>query len=164
MLIYCAFLHHINHCLTDGKKVGISGCSLGGYFASQSIVRHPDLYAAANTQCSVLEWIVDFQYLEAPLAAFLEGGAPQDRGAEYLRDSPLYNAERIRTPTLIFHGTEDFNDIGLIQSFHDQIAANGTPVRMLTFVGEGHGLKAPESQFVAGEALLLWFRQYLAVE
>lgn len=149
---------------TSQAKVGISGHSYGAYFTAQSIVRHPDLYAAANPTSSVLEWIVDFQMLEAPLPGFLEGGAPQDRGAEYLRDSPLYNAERIRTPTLIIHGTEDFNDIRLIQNFHDQIAANGTPVRMLSIAGEGHTLYDPASQFASAEAMILWFRHYLGAE
>ena len=38
---------------TSKGKVGITGCSYGGYFTLQSLVRHPDLYAAANAQCAV---------------------------------------------------------------------------------------------------------------
>ncbi len=149
---------------TARGKVGITGCSYGGYFTSASIVRYPELYAAANTQCSWVELIHDFQFVGAALEAYLENGGPQTKGAEYVRDSPLYNAGRIKTPTLIFHGSNDFQPIELMQSFHDQIQANGTPVRLLTFLGEGHGLSAPASQRAAAEAQLLWFRQYLGVK
>ena len=149
---------------TKHGKIGITGCSYGGYFTTQSIVRYPELYAAANTQCSFVEMIHNFQFIEATLSAYLQGGGPESKGAEYVRDSPLYNAGRIKTPTLIFHGTEDFQPIELMQSFHDQIKANGAPVRLLTFRGEGHGLSLPASQRVATEAQLLWFRQYLGVK
>ncbi|HEU5086393.1 MAG TPA: prolyl oligopeptidase family serine peptidase, partial [Roseiflexaceae bacterium] len=33
---------------TTPHNLGITGCSYGGYFTLQSIVRHPDLYGAAN--------------------------------------------------------------------------------------------------------------------
>lgn len=149
---------------TAPGKVGLTGCSYGGYFTVQSIARHPGLYAAANPQCSWVELIVDFQFVGPPLNAYLEGATPQTAAAEYVRDSPLYNAGRITTPTLIFHGTDDFQPIELMQTLHDQIEANGAPVQLLTFLGEGHGLAAPSSQLAAAEAQLLWFRQYLGVE
>jgi hypothetical protein len=41
------------------------------------------------------------------------------------------------------------------------VAETGTPVDFLVFAGEGHGLDLLSSQYVAGEAQLLWFRQYL---
>lgn len=146
---------------TSRSKVGITGCSYGGYFTSQSIQRHPELYAAANTQCTWVELIVDFQVVGPLLNGFLQGGSPEDSAPEYVRDSPLYNAARVRTPTLIFHGTEDFQPLELMQSFHDQIAANGVPVRLVTFAGEGHGLRLPASQRVAAEEQITWFREYL---
>ncbi|HEX2035116.1 MAG TPA: prolyl oligopeptidase family serine peptidase, partial [Chloroflexota bacterium] len=40
---------------TSYDRVGVSGCSYGGYFAAQAIVRHPQTFAAANPQCALLD-------------------------------------------------------------------------------------------------------------
>jgi dipeptidyl aminopeptidase/acylaminoacyl peptidase len=143
------------------KGVGITGCSYGGYFASQSITRHPRLYAAANTQCTLLDLYHEWQFGFTPVVSYLEGRPPTADPAEYTRDSPIYNAVRVRTPLLIFHGTLDFLPVSLAVNFHDQIDAGDTPVEMLRFEGEGHGLRSPTSQLVAVQAQIAWFRQYL---
>lgn len=147
---------------TSRSNVGIAGCSYGGYVATQSITRHPGLYAAANTQCTLLDLYAEFQFGYTPVVGYLEGRSPTTDPAEYAKDSPLYNAARARTPTLMFHGTEDFLPMQLVVNFHDQLAANGTPVELLQFNEEGHGLAAPTSQFVAGQAQIQWFREYLS--
>lgn len=146
---------------TSAGKVGIVGCSYGGYFTTQSIVRHPNLYAAANTQCSWVETIVDWHYVDV-LTSYLTGKAPTDGIDQFAAISPLYNSTAIKTPLLIFHGTEDFQPIRLMQTFHDQLVINKVPVRMITFEGEGHGLFFPSSQLMATQEQLLWFRKYLA--
>lgn len=148
---------------TSAGRVGIAGCSYGGYFTSQSITQHPGLYAAANTQCTLMDLFVEWEFGFTPVLSYLEDGAPTTRGAEYAKDSPLYNAGKIRTPTLIFHGTDDFLPIQLVGNFHDQIDAQGVPVEFLQFEGEGHGLGAPSSQYVAAQRQIEWFRQYLDV-
>lgn len=76
--------------------------------------------------------------------------------------SPLYQAPKIRTPTLIFHGSFDFLPVSITENFHEEIAATGTPVRMLRFAGEGHGLFLTDNQLLAAQEQILWFRQYLA--
>ncbi len=148
---------------TSSEQLGIAGCSYGGYFATKSIIRHPDLYAAANTQCSLLDLFHEWQFGFTPYLSYLSG-LPITEAEEYVRDSPLYNTSRIRTPLLIFHGTRDFLPLQIALNLHDQVEANGTPTEMLTFRGEGHGLGNPASQYTAAEAQLLWFREHLQPE
>lgn len=146
---------------TSRGKVGITGCSYGGYFTSQSITRYPTLYAAANTQCSLLDLYAEFQFGFTPVLGYLMGRSPTTDPEEYTRDSPLYNSARVRTPLLMFHGERDFLPYQLALNFHDQVAANGTPVDLIQFAGEGHGLGSPVSQLVAAQAQIDWFRRYL---
>jgi dipeptidyl aminopeptidase/acylaminoacyl peptidase len=146
---------------TSRGKVGVSGCSYGGYFATQSIVRHPDLYAAANTQCTLLDLFTEWELGYTPVLSYLEGRTPILDSAEYLRDSPIYNASKIRTPLLIFAGTADFLPITISGILHDQVATSKTAVKFLKFTGEGHGLGRPSSQTTAAHAQIAWFRQYL---
>lgn len=146
---------------TAPGKIGITGCSYGGYFTTQSIARYPNLYAAANSQCSLVDLFVEYQFGYTPLISYLEGQPPTTNPAEYASDSPLYNTARVRTPTLLFHGELDFLPFQQVETFHDQLQANGTPVELIGFAGEGHGLGAATSQFEAGQAQIEWFRQYL---
>ncbi len=147
---------------TSQGHVGITGCSYGGYFTSQSITRHPDVYAAANTQCTLLDLFNEWQFGYTPFISYLEGRSPTIDGAEYTKDSPIYNAAKVRTPTLIFAGTNDFLPEQISANFHDQITANNVPATFLLFKGEGHGLSASSSQLTAGQAQIGWLRHYLS--
>jgi poly(3-hydroxybutyrate) depolymerase len=147
---------------TSPSRVGITGCSYGGYFASQSITRWPGLYAAANPQCSLLDLVNEWNTGFTGLIGYLEGRALDEDTREYERDSPVLQADRVKTPTLLFAGTRDFLPWPISLAFHDGIEGAGTPARFLVFEGEGHGLGNPSSQRVAGESQILWFRQHLA--
>jgi dipeptidyl aminopeptidase/acylaminoacyl peptidase len=156
---------------TSRGKIGITGCSYGGYFTWQSIVRHPDLYAAANPQCSLVDNVVEWQRGYTTLMPYLEGSTPFARPAEYQRDSPTYNASRIKTPVLTFHGTNDFLPITLVENLHLEVAGRSQPARLLAFVGAGHGLvgRTPNGGFglleqyelYAAQEQIRWFREYL---
>ncbi|MCC6628713.1 MAG: S9 family peptidase [Chloroflexi bacterium] len=147
---------------TAPGKVGISGCSYGGYFAAQSIARHPTVYAAANPQCSLLDLVNEWQFGDrSPLVSFIMGGPPTTRLAAYEAASPVFNLGQARPATLIFHGTRDFLPIDLVATLHDQLQGNGAAVNMLAFVNEGHGLAQPNSGLMAAQLQVQWFRQYL---
>ncbi|MEO7911334.1 MAG: prolyl oligopeptidase family serine peptidase, partial [Roseiflexaceae bacterium] len=93
---------------TSKGKVGITGCSYGGYFTLQSLASYPDLYSAANAQCAIIDGVVEWSRGYASLMPYLEGVPPWAADAEYRRDSLIYNAGKITTPLLTFHGTNDF--------------------------------------------------------
>lgn len=143
------------------SRLGITGCSYGGYFASQSITRHPSTYAAANPQCSLLDLFNEFELGYKGLLAYLMGRTPAEDPAEYAKDSPVLNASRVTTPTLIFAGVRDFLPYTISLRFHDAINAAGTLSDFYVFDREGHGLAFPNSQFVAGQAQIEWFRNHL---
>jgi dipeptidyl aminopeptidase/acylaminoacyl peptidase len=146
---------------TSQGKVGITGCSYGGYFAARSIVRYPDLYAAANVQCGLVDLITEWTRGYDALMPFYMGLPPFDNPGEYRADSPIYNVNRIRTPLLTFHGTQDFLPIVQNENMHLQVYNRGVPARMVKFVGEEHGLRDPANQLYAAQEMIRWFRTYL---
>jgi dipeptidyl aminopeptidase/acylaminoacyl peptidase len=151
---------------TSKGKVGITGCSYGGYFTLQSLVRHPGLYAAANAQCAILDNVVEWSRGYAVLMPYLEGVPPWAADAEYQRDSPIYNAGKITTPLLTFHGTNDFLPITQNENMHLQLVNRNLPAKMLEFAGAGHGLVRNGEidhayELYAAQEQILWFRQYL---
>ena len=149
--------------IADPKRVGITGCSYGGYFTMQSLRTYPDLYAAANTQCTLVDLFEEFNFGYTPFISYLMGRAPQADPTEYMKDSPLYGTREVKTPTLIFHGTDDFLPLPLINNMHDQLVANGTPVRFLRVKGEHHGFSDPKSQMTAVQEQVRFFREQLHV-
>lgn len=148
---------------TSPARLGITGCSYGGYYAAQSISRHPDLYAAANLQCSLLDTITEWQTGFTWLISYLMGSTPSEEPDEYVRDAPGFNVRSIRTPTLIFHGTNDFLPVIIAENFHDDLDAAGVTVRMLKFEDEGHGLGYRANQLLGAQEQIAWFRKHLDV-
>jgi hypothetical protein len=160
---------------TSAGKLGITGCSYGGYFVWQSIMRHPDLYAAANPQCALVDNIVEWNRGYAALMPYIEGLPPWNALEEYRKDSPIYNVGRVKAAVLSFHGTRDFLPITLNENIHLQLMNRNVPAKMLKFVLAGHGLVSvapdPEGGDVrllprkyeayAAQEQILWFRQYL---
>ena len=148
---------------TAPGQVGIAGGSYGGYFAAQSLVHYPNLYAAANAQYSPVDLVPWWESEGRLLISYVEGSTPDDGLPEYRRDSPLQRADRIRTPLLLFHGEDDFLDIQLVRDFHNLVAADGTPVTMLAFQQEGHTLSSPANRSTAAQCQIDWFRKYLTL-
>ncbi|MBC8076555.1 MAG: prolyl oligopeptidase family serine peptidase, partial [Chloroflexales bacterium] len=160
---------------TTSSKLGITGCSYGGYFVWQSIVRHPDLYAAANPQCALVDDIAEWTRGYAALMPYIQGLPPWNALEEYRRDSPIYNAGKVKAAVLSFHGTRDFLPITLNENIHLQVVNRNVPSKMLKFILAGHGLVSvfpdPEGADVrllprkyeayAAQEQILWFRQYL---
>jgi dipeptidyl aminopeptidase/acylaminoacyl peptidase len=148
---------------TSPGRIGITGGSYGGYFASQSIVRHPGLYGAANPQCPLLDLRQWWQTQGRAPASYMEGRTPETNPAEYEADSPISGASKVRTPLLLFHGTEDFLPLAMVEQFRDQVAAGGIAAELMTFRGEGHCLTEPDNLFDAAQAQIDWFRRHLQV-
>lgn len=146
---------------TSAGKVGIVGCSYGGYFTWQSIIRHPDLYSAANPQCALVDAITEWARGFDSLMPYLQGLPPYNNLTEYRADSPVYNAARVKTPVLTFHGTNDFLPIVQNENLHLQLFNRGVPARMIRFQNEGHGLGEAENQLYAAQEQIRWFRTYL---
>jgi len=169
--------HLVSQRIVDPRRVGITGCSYGGYFTLQSLRAYPGYYAAGNPQCSLADLFEEFNFGYTPFISYLMGRGPLADPAEYAKDSPMYGTKDIRTPTLIFHGTKDFLPVPLINNIHDQIAANGVAVKLFRAVGYGHGLGGAtddNDDFVPGSDLsgqryafqlqLQFFRERLGVD
>jgi pimeloyl-ACP methyl ester carboxylesterase len=151
----------LKHGYAREDQVGVNGCSYGGYVVNQSITHYPELYAAAISQCSIMD-LSDYWKGNPYLVTFYEGGLPEGRPEEYRRDSPLYNADAVRTPVLLMQGTEDFLPVKLVREFRKAVKATETPVELLVFKNEGHSLALPSSKLFAAQQQIAWFRKYLS--
>lgn len=155
----------VDHLVAEGivhpGRVGVTGCSYGGYFTLQSMRAYPDYYAAGNPQCAMTDLFEEFTFGYAPMVSYLMGASPMAEAEEYLRDSPYHGVKDIIAPVLIFHGTDDFLPVQLQNNIHDELDANDVDVTFLRALSEEHGFSADSSQDYARQLQVQFFRKNL---
>ena len=151
--------------VADPKRVGIMGGSYGGYATLAGVTYTPDMYAAAvaivapsNLQ-TLLESVPP--YWESIRTVFYKrmGDPNTPEGlAQMKRQSPLYSADKIKTPLMVVQGA---NDPRVNKREADQIVIalrdRNYPVEYLVAPDEGHGFARPVNNmamFAAGEKFL----------
>ncbi len=137
--------------IADPKRVGIMGGSYGGYATLAGVTFTPDLYAAAvaivapSNLKTLLESIPP--YWEAGRVIFYKrmGDPNTPEGlAQMKRQSPLFSADKIKTPLMVVQGA---NDPRVNKREADQIVIalrdRKYTVEYLVADDEGHGFARP---------------------
>ncbi len=88
----------------DKTRVGIYGTSYGGYAALMSLLRHPDVFAAASASSPVTAWNhYDTVYTERYM------WIPDENKAGYEAGSAMTYAKDLRGRLMLYYGTADNN-------------------------------------------------------
>ncbi len=127
-------------------KLSIVGWSYGGYAALQSGVLDPDLFKAIVAIAPV----TDLQRLKDEEARF-GGGRINSRfigsGPHIKEGSPAQNAEAIKAPVLMFHGSFDQNvDIAQSRTMKRALDEKGKRVELIEYPELAHGLETGEAR------------------
>ncbi len=139
--------------IANPKRIGIFGGSYGDYAVLACITLTPDLYAAAVDYVGVsniftlLETIPS--YWKPELEQYYEMIGDPVKDKELLESfSPVFLADRIKTPLFIAQGA---NDPRLNKTESDQIVAalekRGISVQYMVKENEGHGFDNQENRF-----------------
>ena len=132
----------------DPQRTVIMGGSAGGFTVLQTMVDHPEAFAAGICLYGVANQFhlaSETHKFEARYLDSLLGPLPQ-AAAVYRERSPLLHADRIRRPLAIFHGAED-RAVPREQSdsIVEVLKRNGTPHVYHVYEGEGHGWQKRET-------------------
>lgn len=140
----------INQGFVDPARVGVQGHSWGGYQIAYMITES-DLFAAAEAGAPVvnmtsayggIRWASGmsrmFQYERTQSRI---GGSLWETPLRYLDNSPLFQADKVKTPVLMLHNDDD-GAVPWYQGIEFFVALRrlNSPVWMLNYNGEGHGL------------------------
>ena len=159
----------INHLVDEGKvdpdSLGVMGWSNGAILTTQLTVEHPEMFKVAAPGAGDVNWISD--YGNCAFGVSFDdsyfGGAPWERIDHYIEKSPLFELTKVRTPTLIHHGTED-RAVPYEQGWQYYRALqqiDQAPVRFLSYPNEPHGLRQLSSQRRKVNEDLKWIDTYL---
>ncbi len=155
----------------DKNQMGTMGWSNGAIITTMLTVRYPDMFKVAAPGAGDVNWTSDFGTCRFGVSfdQTYFGGAPWDDtngkfyNENYIIKSPLFEIEKIKTPTIIFHGSEDRavpRDQGW-EYFRGLQQSGNTPVRFLWFPGQPHGLGKITHQLRKMKEEIQWIDTYL---
>jgi dipeptidyl aminopeptidase/acylaminoacyl peptidase len=150
--------------LADGDRLGLIGWSNGAILANL-LTAHTTRYRVASAGAGSIEYVSDWASCSFGDAfnRYYFGAPPQQDPGWYRRRSPFWQLDRVRTPTLIFFGTED-RTVAMQQGWLHYRGLQQTgkaPVRFVQFPGEKHLLKKYAHQRRKLQEELAWLDQYL---
>ena len=134
--------------LIDENKAVIMGGSAGGFTVLQSLVDYPGFYKAGVCSYGVsnqFALLMDTHKFEERYTFWLLGELPE--AADLYRErSPVFQADKIVDPIIVFQGTDD---VVVPQDQSDGIVASlkrrGITHEYHVFEGEGHGWRKAET-------------------
>jgi len=147
----------------DDRNLFVYGCSGGGVLTAW-VVGHTDRFAAAASQCPVINWISFVGNVDGnPLRWYHDFEKfPWEDPSEHLRRSPLMYVGKVKTPTMLMTGVLDMRTpISQTEEFYQALKAVGVPTAMLRFNGEYHGTTSKPSNFIRTQLYLrYWFEKW----
>jgi dipeptidyl aminopeptidase/acylaminoacyl peptidase len=155
----------------DKNKLGTMGWSNGAIITTMLTVRYPDMFKVAAPGAGDVNWTSDYGTCRFGVSfdQHYFGGAPWDDvngktyNENYILKSPLFEIEKIKTPTIIFHGSADRavpRDQGW-EYYRGLQQVGKAPVRFLWFPGQPHGLGKITHQLRKMNEEITWIETYL---
>jgi dipeptidyl aminopeptidase/acylaminoacyl peptidase len=156
-----------SHAYVDPKRVGCIGASYGGFLTMQ-LVTKTDLYAAAVSHAGISSlagyWGEGYWGYTYSSVATAES-FPWNRRDVYVDKSPIFHADKVKTPILLTHGTEDTN-VPTLESdaFFTALKLVGAPVEYVQVEGLDHLIVDHAKRVVWSRTIVAWFDRYLKGE
>ena len=147
--------------LADPARLAIGGWSWGGYLTARTITQ-TDMFRAAVMGAGVANLVSDHaagDIAEANMAYY--PGHPYEYWDLYANNSPVREAARVKTPTLILHGDADARvHVTQGQEFHRALQVLGVPVRFVRYPREPHSIGERAHQIDLMRRIVDWLEQY----
>ena len=155
----------------DLNRLAITGQSYGGY-GTGSIITRTNVFRAAVPISGIFDLFGTYGRIDVDGGGFFlawsEGGQarmgthPWADVRRYLDNSPYYNADKIATPVLIVHGTEDmaYHDAGKLFSALRRL---GKPAQLASYLDQGHVISSwrRASAVDAARRMVEFYRRHL---
>lgn len=145
----------------DPHRLAIAGYSFGGYTTLVALTQ-TDRFQAAVSVSGLSDLTAAWSGLSAFSQVEPEGGytsnwrtgaiestqpelgaPPWANPERYVRNSPLYAADRIRTPLLLLHGAQDQVPLAQSEAMYSALFRQGKDAQLVTYFGALHTFTSP---------------------
>lgn len=164
----------------DPQRLALWGHSYGGYTV-EAVIGQSDRFTAAIASAGPSDLIGMWGTFGATWRADPTEGlgvswssgwtetAQADMGAppwadpqRYIRNSPIFFADRIHTPLLILHGHDDQLPIGQAEEMFSALYRQNKDAELVTYWGEGHFVASPGNVRDLYGRVFRWLDEHLA--
>lgn len=152
------------HPYVNDKKIGCVGASYGG-FMTMYLQTRTDIFAAAVSHAGISS--ISSYWGEGYWGYTYSSGAsahsyPWNNPDLYVKQSPLFSADKVHTPILFTHGTIDTNvPIGESIQMYTALKILGRPAEFIQVKDENHGVMNYKRRVEWNNSIMAWFAKWL---
>ncbi|HUU85298.1 MAG TPA: S9 family peptidase [Phycisphaerae bacterium] len=152
--------------IADPDRLGVMGWSNGGYLTN-CVITQTDRFKCASSGAGILDAAMQWASEDTPGHVInFQRGFPWNRSEEMRAASPLYAADKIKTPTIIHVGEKDTrcppaHSKGLFRALHEYIKV---PTQLVIYPGEGHSPMTYKNRKAKLDWDIGWFDKYLPLD
>lgn len=155
------------HPYVDSSKIGCIGASYGG-FMTQYLQTVTDIFAAAISHAGISdhtsywgEGYWGYSYSEVSMG----DAYPWSDAELYVKQSPLYNADKIHTPLLFLHDDKDMNvPVGESIQMFTALKLLNRPTAFVAVADQDHHITDYQKRIRWQDTIFAWFAKYLKGE
>lgn len=152
------------HPYIEKDKIGCLGASYGG-FMTMYLLTQTDIFKAAISHAGISslasywgEGYWGYSYSSGASA----NSYPWNNPDLYIKQSPLFNADKVSAPLLLTHGTVDTNvPIGESIQMFTALKILGKPIEFLQVANENHGVATFQKKIDWSHSMGAWFDRWL---
>lgn len=152
------------HSFIDKDRLGCIGASYGG-FTTESLITKTDIFAAAVSHAGISavpsywgEGYWGYSYGAVANANTFPWSHPE----VFMKNSALYNADKINTPLLMTHGTADTNvPPGESIQLYTALKLLGKEVELLQCKDQNHFVLEYGQREIWSKSIIAWFDKHL---
>jgi len=151
--------------VVDETRVAVSGWSYGGYMTTWLLGHYPG-WTVAVAGAAVTDWMDQYNLNDGNVAGANSFGGSPWTGTfidAYRAQSPITNAPKIRTPTLVMSNTGDYR-VTITQSYklYHALKDNGVETRFIAYPLFGHNAADPVHQRDVQRRWIGWIADHFA--
>ena len=148
----------------DTKKLAVTGGSGGGLLTAW-IIGHTDRFAAAVSQYPVTDWITQIGTADAGyfFAQIWMKGMPWENPKQYMEHSPVFFADKFKTPTMVVTGEADYRTpMEQSEQLYFALKARKVPAVLVRIPDEPHGIRGahPSHRIAKMENVMGWIEKW----
>ncbi len=157
--------HLVNEGMVNADRVGISGGSYGGYATMWSATALSEEYAAGVAFVGISNQTSKFGTGDIPYEMYNAHSLawPWEDWLGMLQRSPIYHADKSKTPLLIMGGDKDprVHPSQSLEMYRNIKLRTDTPVRLVIYPDEVHGNRNTAARYDYALRFKRWMDHYL---
>jgi dipeptidyl aminopeptidase/acylaminoacyl peptidase len=159
--VLAALDHVIAQGVADPDRLGVGGWSYGGILTDY-VITQTTRFKAATSGSSMANHLAGYGTDQYQYEWELEVGLPWVVPAAYLKLSPFFRVDKVKTPTLILCGADDMN-VPLLASeqLYQALRRLGVPTELVIYPGQRHDIVRPSFVKDRYERYIAWYDRYL---